>query len=317
MVATWLLGVPTAHAATNQSEAMQLFKDGNFEQARPALEAIAKVNPTNAEVCSCLGQIELKAGYYDKAVKWFEQAASLNKTNIEDLLWLARACGNLAAKQGAPFGAGPARKCKATLEKVLALAPDELRARHGLIEFHLEVPGIVGGSVKEAYRQAEEIRKRDRYEGWIALADCYRHDRKFDEAAQELQNAIKEKPGDLKARYRLGRVHRVAQHYDQAFATYEEILATEIEGRQTAYFFIGETAVRSGQRFEQGEAALKKYLESRPAPESPSHAVAYVRLGTLYEKKGQHEQARAAYEQALQLDRQNKEAADALRRLSK
>jgi len=312
-----LLAPPLTRASTNQSAAVQLFRDGKFEEARPALEAIAKANPKDAEVRSCLGQIELKERRYDKAVKWFEQASSLSKTNIDDLLWLARAYGRLASKQGAPFGASPARKCKATLEKVLALAPDELRARLGLIEFHLEAPGIGGGSVKEAYRQAEEIRKRDSYEGWIALADVYLHDKKCDDAIKMLESAIQEKPNTLKARYRLARVHLTAKQYDKTFAIYESILATEVEGRQTAYFLIGETAIRSGEQLERGEAALKSYLELPPAPGTPSHAAAYVRLGNLFERKQQPEQAKCAYEQALKLDVKNKEAADALRRLTK
>jgi tetratricopeptide (TPR) repeat protein len=314
---TFLFAASAGRASTNQPDPVQLFKEGKLDEARPVFEAIARTNSKDAEARSYLGQIELKAGHYDKAVKWFEQAASLSKTNVEHLLWLARAYGRLASQQGAPFGASPARKCKATLEQVLALAPDELRARHGLIEFHLEAPGIVGGSVKEAYRQAEEIRKRDPCEGLIALADLYVRDKKFRDAIQALEKAIEEKPGDLKARYRLGRAHVAAQQYDKAFAIYESILNTATEGRETAYFLIGETAVRSGQRLEQGEAALKRYLELQPGPGMPSHALAYARLGNLYEKVQQLQRAKDSYEQALKLDARNKEASDALRRLAK
>lgn len=312
------LATPSAHASTDQSDAaVQLFQDGKLDEACQAFEAIAKANPGDAEARCYLGQIELKESHYDKAVKWLEQASSLTKTNIDHLLWLARAYGRLASKQGAPFAAGPARKCKATLDKVLALAPDELRARLGLIEFHLEAPGIVGGSMKEAYRQAEEIRKRDSYEGWVALADLYLHDKKFDDAIKALENAIREKPNALKARYRLARVHVTAKQYDQAFATYEGILSCDAAERQAAYFFIGETAARSGQRLDQGEAALRTYLEVRPGRDMPSHASAYVRLGNLHEKQQRPDQAKAAYERALKLDAKNKEAADALRRLTK
>jgi tetratricopeptide (TPR) repeat protein len=315
-IVLWLLA-PAAHASTNQFDPVQLFNDGKFDEAQKAFETIAKANSRDVEARSYLGRIELKAHHYDKAVKWFEQAASLSKTNIEHLLWLARAYGRLASKQGVPFGAGPASKCKATLEKVLALAPDELRARHGLIEFHLEAPGIVGGSVKEAYRQAEEIRKRDPYEGRVALADLYLRDKKFEEAAQALESAIKEKPGALKARYRLGWVHLNAGQYDKAFATYEDILNSGAEERQAAHFLIGETAVRSGQRLEQGEAALRTYLETKITRDMPPRAMAYVRLGNLCEKRQRPGQARAAYEQALNQDGANKEAAAALRRLTK
>jgi len=40
-------------------------------------------------------------------------------------------------------------------------------------------------------------------------------------------------------------------------------------------------------------------------------------MGNLFERKQQPEQAKCAYEQALKLDVKNKEAADALRRLTK
>jgi tetratricopeptide (TPR) repeat protein len=237
-----------AHSGTNQLDAVQLFKAGKLNEARQAFEGMAKMNAQDAEARCYLGQIELKAIHYDKAVKWLEQTAALSRTNIEHLLWLARAYGRLASKEGVPFGAGPARKCKATLDKILALAPEDLRARHGLIEFHLEAPAIAGGSLKEAYRQAEEIRKRDSYEGLVALADLYSAEKKFDDATQALECAIKE-------------------------------------------------------------------LDSKPLDGMPSRAAVYVRLGNLYEKRRQRQQAKTAYEQALKLDGRNKEAANALRRL--
>ena len=302
-------------AGTNELDAVQLFKEGKLDEAQKQFEATARADPADAEARSYLGQIELKAQRYDKAVKWFEQATALSKTNIDHLLWLARAYGRLASKQGAPFGAGPAKKSKATLEKALTLAPEDTRARHGLIEFHLEAPGIVGGSVKEAYRQAEEIRKRDSYDGLIALADLYLRDKKFADATQALDRAIKEQPARLRARYRLARVQIAAGQHERAFETYEGIAASGAEGSQLAYLLMGEASARTGQRLEQGEAALKQYLEWQSPSNATSRAVAYLRLGNLYEKKQQPAEARAAYEKAVNLDKQNREAADALRRL--
>jgi len=59
----------------------------------------------------------------------------------------------------------------------------------------------------------------------------------------------------------------------------------------------------------------KKYLEHKPKPNNPTWAYAHWRLGMVYEKLGNKEQAISEYEKAIELDPDNKEAKESLKKV--
>ena len=111
------------------------------------------------------------------------------------------------------------------------------------------------------------------------------------------------------------------KNYDGAFALLDEILRRHPEALTPSYQF-GRTAAMSGQRLDQGEAQLRRYLAAPPDDDLAPQWAARWRLGQILEKKGAIAGARAEYEAALKLNptqpqlveahaRVNKPAADA------
>jgi tetratricopeptide (TPR) repeat protein len=82
-----------------------------------------------------------------------------------------------------------------------------------------------------------------------------------------------------------------------------------------ARYAIGRMAAESGERLDQGEAALRGYLEQPPAAGQPSHAGARWRLGMIAEKRGDRAAARREYEASLALDPNLKGPKDGLARV--
>ena len=85
--------------------------------------------------------------------------------------------------------------------------------------------------------------------------------------------------------------------------------------KKVLLYYLGNAAAKSGQQLDRGEAALKEYLRSTPAANEPPLFAAHWRLGTLYEKKGHKDAARAEYEAALKLSPQFPPALAALKKL--
>jgi tetratricopeptide (TPR) repeat protein len=317
VICIFMVASVCANAATssNLTEGMRLFEAGNLPEAKKEFLTELKMRSNSAEARFYLGQIAFGEKHYDEAIREFELASKANPTNIAYLLWLARSYGRQAREVNALSGARLARKSKATLESAVALNPDNLDARVGLVTFYSEAPGVVGGSIPKAIAEAEEIKKRNPYRGNIVLGDVYR-DNKEDALAERCYRAAATiNTNSLEPYFRLGVLYIRFARFENAFATCEKILASTAEERVIALHMLGEACLRSGQRLDHGIEAISKYLNNPRHKGMPSHASAHVIRGGLYEKSGKIDLARDDYRTALKLQPGHKAAQDALKRV--
>jgi tetratricopeptide (TPR) repeat protein len=112
----------------------------------------------------------------------------------------------------------------------------------------------------------------------------------------------------------LGDLYRRTRQYDRAFATFER-MARALPDEAAPLYLTGRTSAVSGERLEEGAQALRRYIAAPRRPADPPLASAHFRLATIYEKQGRRDLARQAYEAALRLDPEQKEAREALARV--
>jgi tetratricopeptide (TPR) repeat protein len=305
-----------AHAADapQPSRGVQLFQQHEFEKAVNAFMADLRVNSDNDEALFYLGRIAFEENRLDAAAKHFERVTALAPEKSEGFHWLGRVSGLEARALGAPRGIGAARRTRKNLEKAVALNPDNLEARADLATFYREAPLLVGGSKRAAAAQVQEIARRSPYFGALGQGDLMLADKKYDEAQRQYQSAARLEPLKPEAYFRLGMLYQRTGRYDEAFAQLEKTLQLD-PAQMTAHFQIGKTADLSGQRLDQGEAALKTYLQCKPFYLMPTLSWAYRRLGNIYLKKGFPEKAREQYLAALRVAPDDHEAAAALKDL--
>lgn len=272
--ATFLSASPADDAA------LALFTAKKYPEARAAFEKIAAADPANAAAHYHLGVLALRRGDTDEAVAQLERATELAPTNSDYFANLGDAYGSAAQAAGLFSKLGLAKKCREALEKSVALDPQNLEARNGLVRFYQQAPGIAGGGMDKAYAEAAEIRQRDPAMGATILAQLYVADKK----------------------------------YPEAFALFDEVLKTSPDN-YLALYTVGRTAAQTGQRVDLGEKCLRRCLALTPAASAPGHAPVHWRLGNLAERRGDLAVARACYEAALKLDPAFKQAADALAKL--
>jgi TolA-binding protein len=74
--------------------------------------------------------------------------------------------------------------------------------------------------------------------------------------------------------------------------------------------------VITNSNFAQGEEALRKYLAYTPKSGEPSHARAHYWLGQIFEKQGKKAEAKASFATSLKLNPNQKDVAEALKRVS-
>ena len=286
----------------------------------------------------------------DDAVALGEKAVALAPTNAEAHFQLAMAY-DLKLQQSSGMGRlSPAKKYKSALEKTVEFDPSHLRARMLLFNYLLGAPAIAGGGVEKAKVQAEEIAKLDEKSGYRVRAAVYQREEEWDLAEKELKayqsldpkdpNAaaslanfyrsrknlegaesiwtafLEIQPGNADALLALGGIQAEMSKFEEAKASFQAGLSSGGDVMRFRYQ-LGRLSALSGMDAEEGIEHLKAYLQTSPAPGSPTWADALWRLGNIYEKTGNKDAAVQAYQKALELNPDHKNAKDSLKALEK
>jgi tetratricopeptide (TPR) repeat protein len=268
-----------------------------------------------AEPLIAHGQAAMKAGDYDKAIDVFKQAVAKSPKNPDAHFHLGEAYGS-AAEKASLFGqASLAAKCRDEFEAAVALDPNHIDAREGLIDFYLLAPGFMGGSEEKALLQAQEIKKRDALRGHIQLARVYGHQNKRELVGAEYAAMVREQPALPKAHFYYGSYLINQKEYDAAAAEINTAIKLDAN-YMPGWFQIGHLAALTGKDTSRGVEALKRYLAYKPAEDEPGVHRAHYWLGGIYEKLGRKAEARAQYATSLKINANQKDVQEALKRVS-
>ncbi len=282
IAAAFLLGLiaPALGAAADLEAAIGLFKSKRYPEAQEAFTAIVAADPKNAAACHHLGRLSAMrsdGNSLEDAAKWHGQAATLEPTNAAYLGAYGGALLNAANKSRS---LSSATKGRDMLEKSVALDPAQLDAREALFRFYYHAPWPIGSNAK-AYAHLAAMRK-------------------FDPDRADILSVISKVDN---------------KDYAGAFKVCDDLLAAQ-PASYIALYQYGRTAAISGQNLDRGLERLRQCLAiPPPTPASPPHTAVWQRIGNLEEKLKRLAEARAAYETALKLDPNNRQASEALARL--
>ncbi len=249
------------------NSALALYDARDFGEARIAFQDIVYAHPDNAPARHYLGRIAMKRGHFADAIEHFEKSTELDPSNSDYFAELGEACGRAADDASVIAQIRFAKKCRAALERAVELAPDNLEARRGLVDYYRQAPSFLGGGIMKAYTQAEAIRTLDLNLGTLILGQLYVADHRFAEAIALFQELVEAQPNNYLAHYSIGRI-----------------------------------AAESGEQLTLGESHLQRCLKLAPAQDEPSHAAVHWRLGNIHQRRKATDAARAAYQRSLTLD---------------
>ena len=154
--------------ASDFNRAELLFQQEKYALAKPIFEKILKAEPNNFKAIEYLGDI---AGHYkdwNLALNYYEK---LKNSNPKDANYQYKYGGALGmkAKEGSKIAAlglvGDVEKAFLTAAQ---LDTKHVDARWALIEFYLQVPGILGGSEKKAQKYSDELLAISPVDGYLA-----------------------------------------------------------------------------------------------------------------------------------------------------
>jgi len=163
-VAALLCGFSSARAETAIEAAIALYAAKDYPGAEAALENIVAANPQNPVACYYLGMAlrhESDELALKKAASWLEKAVTLAPGNAAYVYDYGETCWLIADRERTVVYAIRGRDA---IKKAIALNPDNLDAREGLMEFYARATWPFGSSAR-ALAQADEIGRRDSARG--------------------------------------------------------------------------------------------------------------------------------------------------------
>ena len=140
------------------------------------------------------------AEHYDDAQEMFERAVGKDPTSANYQLWLGFSIGRRAEGMSGlrRLAAMPlAKRAKRQFELACELDGSNLDALEALHGFHLQAPGIAGGSKAEALNLARRIERLDRARGARALAGYFEKTGDQKSAREQLERARDLDPGEI------------------------------------------------------------------------------------------------------------------------
>jgi tetratricopeptide (TPR) repeat protein len=314
-----LVGLALGAYEARGDEVASLMESGHWRRARVAAEAAVKARPNDPVAVRQLSEILQVHGEMDQALALAEKAIALAPKDAAARYRLAEVYGEKAQKAGMLGKLGLAKRFKKEAEAALALDPNSFEANNGLMEFHLQAPGIAGGDKKQAAKLLEKlvqldpakgVRARVRYasalhdtggvekmlrDGVAAHPDDYalRADyaswcaapwrtSKAAEAETQARAAIALDPQRSGAYAVLVIAQGRAKRWDDVERTLAESEA-RIPDNLGAWYQAGRIALVEAADPQRAEKYLRHYLTQPPELGTPGHAAARWRLSQALE----------------------------------
>ena len=294
------------------SHARQEFDAKHWDTARQEFSLLARAAPNDATPVLYLGKIAFQQGDSDESIRQFERCVAIDEKNAACHAWLGNALG-LTAQRTSKFKLPMlAKRTKKEFDRAVELDPGNLDGRLGELQYYLNAPGFLGGSIEKAREQAAEIEAHSKMRGAVArgiIADR-ENDAKASEVAYE--RAVALAPDSVPGYNGLLALYTREKRWAEAFTTLEHIAARVSTEPNTAIRF-ARLAYLSGEQLQRGEEAARRWIANPPAQVPPvAKATAHLRLGQLYEKTSRKELARSEYQQALSINARLDEARKSL-----
>jgi tetratricopeptide (TPR) repeat protein len=339
-------------AAVADPDPELLIEQQHYKQARRVLEERLSRDSKDLKAVELLAKIKLEAKQNDDVIQMMERVLPQSPNNAEFHIIVADAYGQKTGADGAGMFEKMrwARSMKKEGDTALALDPKNPDALEGMMQFHLEAPGIVGGDKKKAHEYADRMVTIDPVRGNLAEAQVAFAEKHEESLEGFYQKALAANPKSYNALIAVGAFYAGDKHRDyeksdkylrqalqldparsSAYAVLAQTLATREKWPEldqllasaekndrddfSYYYQAARVLLNTGKDNPRAERYFRKYLTQEPEVGRPTWGHAHWRLGLVLEKQGRKDEARQEIQMALKLNPDLKAAEKDLKRI--
>jgi len=293
-----------------------LLNAANLDAALRELDSRIHKDRNNASAHNMICRLYFQLENWDEAIGACEKAVDLDPQSSEFHQWLGRSYGEKAAIASPVRAFTLVRKVKAEFERAVILGQENLSAHADLSEFYIEAPSIMGGDKAKARKLAEAVMQHNPALAHYMLGRLEEKHGTKDKAEAEYKAAI-EASGNLAAYWvDLAAFYRRSGRLNDMEAAVNKSQAARLEAA-IPLFDAATLLLQAGRNFPGAIQMFRQYLAVNKFTEDGPAFRAHYRMGMLFEKQGDIQNAMHEYRDALALASQYHPAQDALARVSR
>ena len=284
------------NAQTNYQQAEEYFKQENFSKAKPIFENYLKQNPGDKKTREYLGDI---AGYqkdWDTAISYYKNLVNEEEGNANYHFKYGGALGFKALSVSRIRAVTYIGDIKHHLERAAALDPKHIETRWALVEFYIQLPGIIGGSEKKAIAYADELGTISKVDEFLAKGYIAEYSGRPKDAEKYYKKAI-EVGGSPHTYEKLAGLYEKNNQPKEALETTSKSL--KIHKRNQLNYQIGKISAQYNLEPEYGIKCLSEYLANYSIKDGVPKDWAYYRLAQIYKNLGKKQIALTWINKAL------------------
>ncbi len=296
-ISYFLLFLPLLVTSQNSySDAEAYFKKENFSRAKPIFEKHLTSNPNDEKTIQYLGDIAAYGKKWDEALMHYESLLKMDDKNADYHFRYGGALGMRALELSRVRALTYISDIKMHLEKASKLDPKHIEARWALVEFYIQLPGIIGGSERKALGYAKELGNISPVDGYLAKGYVAEYSKRPKDAERYYKHAILI-GGSPHTYEKLTNLYENNNQPKEAIENASKSL--KLHRRNQLNYQIGKIAAQYNLDSEKGIACLKEYISNYSIKDGVPKDWAYYRMAQIYKNEGKKEDAIAWINKAL------------------
>jgi tetratricopeptide (TPR) repeat protein len=279
------------------AKAETYFKAAQYKKARPLFSTYLKTHANDLKTLEYLGDIAGYAKDWDTAIEYYEQLVDLQPMVADYHYKYGGVLGMKALEINKLRALGLIGDIKEAFSTAAELDPSHIEARWALVEFYIQLPGIIGGSEAKALKYADELLKLSPVDGYLAKGYIAEYNDRPAVAEKHYKKAV-EVGGSVTCYTKLSEHYEKNENPDAAMATLKEAQEKHKKNNRLHYQ-LGKVAGQYGIGLDQGIQCLHHYISFYTTKDGVPKDWAYLRLAQIYRHKGQKSEAQKWIGKAL------------------
>ena len=234
--------------------AEELIADRNYTAAEQLLLQLVEKNK-DPLLNSKLGEVYGYQSKWDEAIDIYRDLTLMYPQNADYFFRYGGVLAKKAQNSNVFMALAMLARIKNSFRMALKLEPDHIRAHWALIDLYVSIPGIVGGSMSNAYKYAYALKELAPLDGYLALGYVFEYDDQPEKAKK---------------------------HYLKALSMLNNLDSPD---RNQLNYQIGKICSDYGIQLNKGIAHLNIYIEDYTVLDGVPLEWAYLRLAKIYRKQ--------------------------------
>lgn len=280
------------------NEGITAFNANQYQKAEDYFLLKLKEPSAKNESLKYLSRIALEKGDNETAIKYIEQALSIEPTNAEELLLSGDIYCNQAQRSSVFSALKLAKKCIAQYEAAVTMEPENIAALVSATRYHLNAPAIVGGSTKKGNEYLERLSRLSPEDAGICKMPLVEKESGESKAIALADELSKKGFKSAENQYQIAHYYKQKKLYGKAKVLFEPLLTWEKTPKNK--WFLNDSLLQLGELYlvdgndpSQSIKLIERYKQNNSNPHDMHYFWSTWSLAKAYKSQGNNDKYEA------------------------